>query len=385
MTGGHRTTSIQRPVTGETTPSARAPRRRRNGNDTPGRGLPERPLPGRPGAVRRAPVAKVRTAAGPSAATLPPAEQFAATIAAARPASQRSVSARVPGQPSLPTPRPIEPVVGIVAAGASSLDSEARSPDTARPSRRKRSGQPGATAPAAPEQRAPTNPARRPATAVEFSARTATTANDRSSATPSTRPLRAVPAEPPATGSKPRPSALRDLSRPIARDSRMAERRPIRIGYGVIAAAIACAIVAALVVLPVRRWWNQRDELAARERELEILQHANGQLQQDVNALNTPDGIESAARDDLNYGFPGEERISGVGDPPTPYALPTGYPYSLVTSILVSRANIAAQTAADATTTAAPAPADSATADTTPVTPAPDGAVAAPPAAAPPP
>ena len=165
----------------------------------------------------------------------------------------------------------------------------------------------------------------------------------------------------------------------------MAERRPIRIGYGVIAAAIACALVAALVVLPVRRWWSQRDELAARERELEILQGANGRLQQDVTALNTPEGVESAARDDLNFGFPGEQRTIAVGDVQAPYALPAGYPYTVVTNILNARTNIAAQRAADASTTtiAATAPADTGPVDTTPQTAAPDAAVAAPPAGPP--
>ena len=44
-----------------------------------------------------------------------------------------------------------------------------------------------------------------------------------------------------AGGTK-RPSPLHDLSRPIARDSRMSERRPVRIGYGLIAGAIVAAL-----------------------------------------------------------------------------------------------------------------------------------------------
>src|SRR4029079_8203980 len=119
------------------------------------------------------------------------------------------------------------------------------------------------------------------------------------------------------TAARQRSRSLRDLSRQIDRDSRMAERRPIRIGYGVIAAAIACALIAALVVLPVRRWWNQRDELADRPRELDILQSGNGQLQQEGNALDTPEGVTDAARQDLNFGFSGEERTRAVGDAQT--------------------------------------------------------------------
>ena len=98
----------------------------------------------------------------------------------------------------------------------------------------------------------------------------------------------------------------------------MSERRPVRIGYGLIAGAIVAALIAALVVLPIRRWWNQRDELADRQNELQILQEANGQLQQSVNALNTPTGIEEQARRDLNLSFPGEDRVGIVGSEPDP-------------------------------------------------------------------
>lgn len=139
-----------------------------------------------------------------------------------------------------------------------------------------------------------------------------------------------------------RTSALRDVTRPIARDSRMAERRPARIGYGLIAATIGVALVAALVVLPIRRWWNQRADLADRKSELDILRQANAQLGNEVNALNTEEGIETAARTELNFGYPGEERTRPVGEATAPFVLPGGYPYSLVTKILADRTNLAA-------------------------------------------
>jgi cell division protein FtsB len=173
------------------------------------------------------------------------------------------------------------------------------------------------------------------------------------------------------TTDKPRPSALRDVTRPIARDSRMAERRPVRIGYGLIAAAIGLALVAALVVLPVRRWWNQRADLADRKSELDILRAANAELGSKVAALNTPEGIEAEARTALNFGYPGEERTRSVGDPQAPIVLPAGFPYSLVNSILASRVNLAAAPPSpDPTAAADPAasgaPADSSASPTTP-------------------
>jgi cell division protein FtsB len=183
--------------------------------------------------------------------------------------------------------------------------------------------------------------------------------------------------------------ALRDVTRPIARDSRMAERRPVRIGYGLIAAAIGLALVAALVVLPIRRWWNQREDLADRRSELDILRDANAQLGNDVAALNTPDGIEAEARTALNFGYPGEERTRSVGDPQAPMVLPAGYPYSLVTNILAARTNLAAASPNPLDTTVAGAatvpadPAAGAPVDTTaPVaTEAPDPTIAPPPGA----
>lgn len=183
--------------------------------------------------------------------------------------------------------------------------------------------------------------------------------------------------DPARSGSSKRPSALRDVTRPIARDSRMTQRQPLRIGYGLIAGAIGLALVAALVVLPIRRWWDQRADLADRKNELAILERANDQLTREVTALNTPEGIEVAARDELDYGYPGEERTRSVGAMDAPIALPSGYPYSIVTGILTARANLAvappatepgATDAAASDATAAPA-----------ATEAPEPTIAAPP------
>ena len=188
MTGGHRTSSIQRPAA----PAARRRALRRRGRKASARALPERALPGRPGVVQRAPE---RVGARPAAG----ARTHHAT------SSTRSMRS--------PRPQPRQPRDGVAATLAAGTPS-------AGATRRLR-------------------PVVSPTGALDRTA-----------------------------GGTKRPSPLHDLSRPIARDSRMSERRPVRIGYGLIAGAIVAALIAALVVLPIRRWWNQRDELADRQNEL---------------------------------------------------------------------------------------------------------------------
>jgi cell division protein FtsB len=381
----HRTSSIQRPITGEVTRPTR--RRPRPFDGTPGRGLPERPLPGRPGNVLRAPT---MAAARPGLARRPAARQPSTTVGRAPssamrrdtgPATQampmteplvrrgtpeRRGGNRGSSRPAAQSRRDLRPRPLAVVAG------QPEDLPTARPSTpRGRSAAPPIEAPA-PRRPAPAGRSAK-RRAVEASAGTVRPKRRRKRSDTASDTGRRSAGKRRASAARdgaapPRPSALRDVTRPIARDSRMAERRPARIGYGLIAAAIGLALVAALVVLPVRRWWNQREDLADRRSELEILSNANNQLGNDVAALNTPEGIEAAARKDLNYGYPGEDRTRSVGDPQAPVLLPAGFPYDVVTNILAARTNLAATSpnpvdtaapAGGATVPAAGAPADS--------------------------
>lgn len=116
---------------------------------------------------------------------------------------------------------------------------------------------------------------------------------------------------------------------------------------------IALAIGASLFVLPIKSWFQQRDDLSIRNGELDILTAANDQLQLEVDRLQTPAGIAEAAREEIDYVEAGERRITVL--PPTDAAisLPTGWPFDLITGIVSLRreeAQLAAAAAVASTT-----------------------------------
>lgn len=144
------------------------------------------------------------------------------------------------------------------------------------------------------------------------------------------------------TASIPRPKvgAPQGAARPKARPSdkpdtvRIARHGRSRFALGVLATVIVAAIAAALVVLPARAWMNQRTELDAKRTELATLESANDELVGDIDRLQTPEGIEDAARVELGYQKEGETRIATLDTPPAPTDLPRGWPYSMVKQIL---------------------------------------------------
>jgi hypothetical protein len=83
--------------------------------------------------------------------------------------------------------------------------------------------------------------------------------------------------------------------------------------------------------------------VADKTAEFETLADANEQLQIEINKLNTPEGIRNAARAQLGYVLPGEQRLSLVKMPELPTDLPAQWPYSMVTNILQVRAEVAAK------------------------------------------
>ncbi|MSO59323.1 MAG: septum formation initiator family protein [Ilumatobacteraceae bacterium] len=111
-----------------------------------------------------------------------------------------------------------------------------------------------------------------------------------------------------------------------------------RIIGGVVIVMGLTALVAALFVLPLRDYFNQNTAIAQRKIQFEALADANEQLSLDINRLNTTDGVIAAARSELGYVFPGEQRIQLLAMPALPTTLPLAWPYSLVTDILRVRA-----------------------------------------------
>jgi cell division protein FtsB len=136
-----------------------------------------------------------------------------------------------------------------------------------------------------------------------------------------------------------------DLTRPIPADKRLVQGRRNRSLLALGALVVTTAIVAALFVLPVNTWIQQRTDLAAKRADLAVLNDANSQLTAEVARLQTADGIKEAAREEIGYVEVGEERISTTPPPDAPVTLPTGWPYDAVTQILAVRAAAVADVA----------------------------------------
>jgi len=72
--------------------------------------------------------------------------------------------------------------------------------------------------------------------------------------------------------------------------------------------------------------------------EMAATESVNGDLQQEVNELQTDDGIRAAAREQLGYQQVNERRETIVGVPDLPTDLPDGWPYGPVEQIINLRA-----------------------------------------------
>ena len=133
-------------------------------------------------------------------------------------------------------------------------------------------------------------------------------------------------------------SRFADFTRPIAVEKQLVrgggKRRVIAIG----AAVITAAFIAALFVLPVQAWLRQQDDLDRKEDQLAALEDANAELANEVNQLQTAEGIEQAAREEIGYVQTGEARYTVLPPPEAPLALPGGWPYDTIAQIVAVRA-----------------------------------------------
>jgi cell division protein FtsB len=155
---------------------------------------------------------------------------------------------------------------------------------------------------------------------------------------------------------------IQDLTTPIERDKQLVPQRRGRLVVALFSTVIALAIGAALFVLPIKSWLQQRDDLTIRTGEVDTLNAANDRLQVEVDRLQTDAGIREAAREEIDYVEAGEQRLTVLPVAPLPNVLPPGWPYDLISRIVSLRqaeaAAAAAAPAAAASTagTAAPAP-----------------------------
>ena len=84
----------------------------------------------------------------------------------------------------------------------------------------------------------------------------------------------------------------------------------------------------------MRTWVDQRQEIGDLEHQLDELEGVNGELQREVDRLQTEPGTREAARDEIGYLEPGEQRTNVIAELSLPKQLPRGWPYSPVTQIL---------------------------------------------------
>ncbi len=130
---------------------------------------------------------------------------------------------------------------------------------------------------------------------------------------------------------------LGDFTRPIDQSKRLVRGRGKRGIIALIAAVITAALMAALFVLPVKAWLRQQDDIDRKQSEIAALDQANADLDNEVNRLDTPAGIEEAAREEIGYVRRGEIRITMLDSPEAPMTLPSGWPYEALSQVLAVR------------------------------------------------
>ena len=135
---------------------------------------------------------------------------------------------------------------------------------------------------------------------------------------------------------------MADFTRPIARETQLVKGRAKRGIIALAAMVITASLVAALFVLPVKAWLRQADDIAGKDKELTALDQANAELADEVSRLQTPEGIEEAAREEIGYVQRGEIRLTMLPAPAAPITMPSGWPYDTVAQIVAVRTTQAA-------------------------------------------
>lgn len=97
------------------------------------------------------------------------------------------------------------------------------------------------------------------------------------------------------------------------------------------------AVALTFLVVPIRTWMSQRDLLSTRERQYSAFEEVNDAMQDEVDALLSPEGVRQAIRSQLGYLLPNERRIPLLAQPEAPVTLPDRWPYTFVVDIVSIR------------------------------------------------
>lgn len=115
------------------------------------------------------------------------------------------------------------------------------------------------------------------------------------------------------------------------------KRRLPSVVLGSMAIVVALAFGAALFVLPVRAWMNQRASLKSSRSDLEQLDRANADLQADIDRLQTKAGAAQAAREDLGVVRKKERAYRVLELPKLTDSFPDGWLYPTIKSLITER------------------------------------------------
>ena len=97
------------------------------------------------------------------------------------------------------------------------------------------------------------------------------------------------------------------------------------------------AVSLALFVIPMRTWTSQRSAVAEKNEQFAAFEDINDSLQDEVDVLKTPQGMQEAIRSQLGYLLPSEKRVPMLDMPSATADLPDRWPYTVVTNILQVR------------------------------------------------
>ena len=124
---------------------------------------------------------------------------------------------------------------------------------------------------------------------------------------------------------------------PRSDDGRLIGRRRSRVALALLAAVVAGSLAASVLILPVKAWLNQREELSNREQELSRLDEANDLLAEDVARLETEQGVIEAAREELGAVREDEKVFKVVMDPELVSVMPDGWLFPTIGALITGR------------------------------------------------